>query len=241
MRERYEPGFELGGWDPHPALDELAEEAAEARRVAGRRVVVIAHGRYPEEQSQHRAYPLDAAGPRTEGFAQSFLQIGGRLFELAVRILAFEEIEGRHACRNGHGVPGQGPGLVDRALGADLRHEVGPAAVRGQRQATSDHLAESREVGADGRQALVPRATYTKARHDFVEDQQRAARRRNVAQAFQKTFVRWNHSHVTGDGLDDDGRDVAIAHALHGFEIVVTGDACESDYTRRHARTVRHS
>ena len=111
------------------------------------------------------------------------------------------------------GFPDSVPGLVDRALGRDLVHDVGAPAVDAQRQAAADDLAQAGQVGLDAEELLRAAARDAEAGDDLVEDQQRAVLVAERAQHRQVGRARQHHAHVAGDRLDDDRGDLAAVRA----------------------------
>ena len=133
------------------------------------------------------------------------------------------------------------PGLVDGAGGRDLLHDLSPAAVRADRQAAADDLAEAGDVRLDAVQLLRAAASDTEARDHFIEDQQRSVLARERAQSFQKAFGRRNDAHVSRDRLHDDGCDaigVLLEQPPDGRQIVVGRDERQLGECGGHARTV---
>src|SRR6266403_537471 len=86
-------------------------------------------------------------------------------------------------------------------------HQLGAAAVSCDGQAAADNFAQRGEIAFDLENLLRGAVVQTKAGDDFVDDQQRAIRFRDVAQAGQKARGGWDHAHVGGDRLNNDGGD----------------------------------
>ena len=77
------------------------------------------------------------------------------------------------------------PRLVDRAGRRDLAHDVRAPAVGAHRQSAADHLAERGQVRPDAVALLRAAERHAEAGHHFVENQQRAVPRGDLAQRFQ--------------------------------------------------------
>ena len=134
----------------------LVEHRVEERRVA----VACAGARRPRSRGprppssvkktrEHAAVALH--GVRDAGGGE---RLAGRLahdargpVEVRVDVVGGEP-QGGEAGGRGDRVPRQRAGLVDGALGREVRHHVGPAAERRGREAAAHHLAEGHQVGA---------------------------------------------------------------------------------------------
>jgi hypothetical protein len=75
--------------------------------------------------------------------------------------------------------------------------------------AAADDLAETDEVRGDAVAGVRAAEGDAKARHDLVEDQQRAVLAAQRAQPLEVARSRRDAAHVAGDRLDDDRRDLA--------------------------------
>ena len=115
--------------------------------------------------------------------------------------------------RSGHGrMSVERASRVDRAAGdcAEILHQVGAAAQRGNRVAVGHRLADSGKVGGDPRHRLVATQRVAKAGHDLVEDQHRVGAGAGRAQTIEELLMGQQHAHGVRDGLNDDSGDVAI-------------------------------
>ena len=84
------------------------------------------------------------------------------------------------------GLPDSVPGLIDRTGRRDQLHQIGAAAVRADRQAAADDLAEAGEIGPDCRTRLRAAGGGAEARDHFVEDQQSAVRWRTCSRSARR-------------------------------------------------------
>ena len=85
-----------------------------------------------------------------------------------------ELLEGGEAGGDRDRVARERAGLVDRARGRELAHEVGATTKRGEGEAAADDLAEAGQVGGDVVQLLRGAVADAEPAHHLVEDQQRA-------------------------------------------------------------------
>ena len=116
---------------------------------------------------------------------------------------------------------GERAGLVDGPGRRDQVHQVGPAAVCGDGQATADDLPEHREVGADSESLLGAARCHTEAGDHLVEDQERAVAVAQVPQTREEPLCRSNHAGVAGDRLDDDRGRVTERQRRQRLQVVV--------------------
>ena len=145
------------------------------RPVAGGSGTVVDHGPIGEVGVQERA-PLDDLGLDADG-GEHVPQAGRQALAEVVQVaehLGCEHPEIGDAGRQGDGVPGVRPALVDGV--ARLRvvkqvHEIGASAESADGQAAADHFAEGGQVRGDVTQALVA-AVGDAERDDLVHHEQ---------------------------------------------------------------------
>src|ERR1043165_7877882 len=99
---------------------------------------------------------------------------------------------------------------MDRSSGPHLVHYFAAATVSTDRQTAADDLPERGNVGRDVVESLRAAPSNAKTRHHFIKYQQRVLIARQPAYAFEKTVTRRHAAHVSDDGLDDHGSDVAV-------------------------------
>ena len=121
-----------------------------------------------------------------------------------------EQAEHGQARGGGERVPAERPRLVHRAVGREHGHHVRPPAERSQRQPTTYHLAEAREVGRHAVVRLRAARAEPEARDDLVEDQQRAGCVTRVAQALEEAGRGRDEAHVRRHRLHDHARDRVV-------------------------------
>jgi hypothetical protein len=131
--------------------------------------------------------------------------------------------------RDRHRVPRERPGLVHRAQGRDLRHDVLATAERADRHAAADHLAERGQVRGDAVEPLRALRPDAKAGHHLVEDQHRPVLRAERAQRAEELARAGHEVHVPGDRLDDDARDLVTVAPERVLEL---GDVVEAEHHR---------
>ena len=123
--------------------------------------------------------------------------------------------------------------MIDGARGRDETHDVATTAIRAEGQAATDDFAERGEIRRDAEKFLRAAVREAKARHDFVEDEQRARFVGDRAKALQIAFFRRDEAHVADNGLENHRSDFVTAFVekfLCGGEIVVRKrDGCARD------------
>ena len=126
--QRDEPGLERARGQVHAAVQHGVEEARVGGRVLASRLLVVADGVGGHEHAEQVAgalHPGRGAGP-LEGGRQPVAEGAGQAVQVAVGVVV-EQRQGGQAGRGGQRVPGQGAGLVDRALGGDQAQQARPA------------------------------------------------------------------------------------------------------------------
>ena len=88
-----------------------------------------------------------------------------------------------------------------------MLHDVGAAAVRADRQAAADDLAEAGQIGPDAEERLRAAGRRAEAGDHLVEDQQDAVRVQRSRRPVEEAVGGRHDAHVAGDRLDDDGGD----------------------------------
>ena len=131
-----------------------------------------------------------------------------------------DEFEGGEAGDHGDRISGQRSCLVDRAQRRELLHDIAPAAECADRHAAADDFAECGQVRAHAVQRLRAAQRNAKARHDFVEYQQRTAPVALAPQCLQKIRRRRNAIHVAGHRLDDDAGDLRADLTEHPLDLI---------------------
>ena len=182
--------------------------------------------RVREHEAEHPALLLGAqsnAGVARRG-SEAVGQLSCALAELFVKTRRVDEFQRREAGRHRDRVPGQGSCLVDRAVGRDVRHDVGTAAERGGRHAAADDLAQRGEIRLDAEQGLCAALGDTKPGHDFVEYQNGTAVAASISQRLEETGGGRNHVHIAGNGFDDDAGNIGpelVECLFDGIGVVV--------------------
>ncbi len=130
---------------------------------------------------------------------------GGAL-ELGIEGLLVGDEVFERSDSGGHGerISAEGSGLIDRAEGSQMIHDVGAPAEGSAGQAPADDLAERGEVGLDVVEALSATQRDAESGHDLVEDEKGTVFTGNLAQAFEKAWRGRDGSGVSDDGLEDD-------------------------------------
>lgn len=135
--------------------------------------------------------------------------------------------EGGQACGHGHGVSGEGAGLVDGAVGGEVAHDVGAAAEGCGGKASGDDFSEGDEVPGDAVDAVPAVAGGAETGHHFVEDEQGAVGVGDLFEFGVEAGVGGDGAHVAGGGFCDDAGDgvgVGGEGGAHGVEVVVGHD-----------------
>ena len=167
-----------------------------------------------------------------------------RALQRVVESRCLDQLQRRQARGHRHRIAAERAGLVDRAARRDLRHQVATAAVGADRHAAADDLAERAQVRRDAVALLRAAERDAEAGHHFVEDQQRAVLRAQLAQVLQVAVARQDAVGVADDRLDDQAGDLAadvVEQLRRGIEIVVGQRQREVGERRRHARRIRQA
>mmetsp|Transcript_27728 Transcript_27728/g.85715 ORF Transcript_27728/g.85715 Transcript_27728/m.85715 type:complete len:405 (-) Transcript_27728:166-1380(-) len=215
--------------------------ARELVRVRGRRLAKARDGAVAEEEAEHAR-----DGPARDGVARGLALPEDALDEalrerreLLVLARPLQDLERFDAGRHRERVARERARLVHRARGRDLLHDVAAPAVRADGQAAADDLAHRRHVGRHAEVLLRAAVVDAEARHDLVEDQQRAVLRRERAEALEELLRRRDEARVAHDGLEHDGGAlVRLEELLDGGEVVVLRDERARRRAGRHARRV---
>ena len=175
-----------------------------AARVVGRRLGAEGQADERGDLWHHRG---DArAGERVPQQAGQPLRRAG---ELGVGRVV-EQLERGQPGRRGERVPRQRAGLVHGTQWRDLGHDVRPAPVGADVEATADDLAERAEIGRDVEQALAAAPGDAEAGDDLVDDEQRAHTVALGPEALEEAGLRGDQAHVGRDGLDDHAGGVLV-------------------------------
>ncbi len=224
VRGREEPRLELRGREVDAALEHRAVKAGEALGVGvALRIVPIPDRRAREEEPEHRPHPDGLRGDaRLSGcVSESLEEALARSLDPVPHARLGERAQRLDPSSHRERVPGERPGLIHGAGRCDELHDLAPAAVRADREPAADHLAECRQVGLDAVQRLRAAGMHAEAGHHLVEDQQRAVRGGERAQALEEALLREDETHVPRDRLDDDRGDLVLGEeVVDGLEVV---------------------
>src|SRR5512140_1504692 len=147
VRGGHEGSLERRGRDVHTSFARRMEEAAKEADVASLRAGEVAHRLTLEEESEHRARVCRGEGHAVSRGARD--EPGHEPCRARLDAAVQRGRECAQRCQPGchrEWIAGQCTGLVYGPLRGDHLHELAPAAVRGERQAATDHLAERREI-----------------------------------------------------------------------------------------------
>ena len=210
MRGRDEAGFELRRREQHAVLPEPAKPGAKLRGVGPFRGVVVADRVAGEERGQHRAHPID--GDRHVGRGGGGPDGGRGPIPCLLQLLIAGGIESFERCQSGgygQRVSGQRAGLVHRAGGRDLLHDVAPTSIGADGKPAAEHLPQAGEIRRHAVQFLGAAPGQPKSGDHLVEDQQRPLVSREPAQSLQETGLGWHDAHVPRHRFNDDRRDLS--------------------------------
>ena len=177
------------------------------------------------------------------GVGETVGELRAELAELLVETLR-QTLQAPQARRHRQRVARERAGLIDRTGRRDEPHQIFAAAVGADRQPAADDLAEARQIGNDAAPALRAAGTDAESGDHFVEDQQDAVARADLAQALQKPRLRQHHAHVAGDRLDDERGDLIgerFAEPLDRRHVVIGGEQRVGCRGARDARAGRHA
>ena len=224
---RDEHRLEGGRRDEDAPLQEPVEPAVERRPVALLHVVEVGDRSRVEEEGQDRADPIEG---EPVGDAELLGDLPHPLLELRRGLLELRVGRGRqrveHGDAGGHGerVPRERSRLVDGAVGGDVGHQVGPAAVGPDREPAAEDLPEARQVGPDLEELLRAPLRQAEAGDHLVEEEERALPVGDLPEPLEEARLREDDAHVRGDRLDGDDGDpprVLPEEPLDGVEVVV--------------------
>src|SRR5687768_1079124 len=107
----------------------------------------------------------------------------------------------------------KGSRLINRARRSDHLHDVPAAAVRRGRKATTDHLAQRRQVSGYAESLERTGRRNPESRHHLIEDEQRTALVSELSKSFEKSGQGSDEPGVSDKRLDDDRRKLAVRSA----------------------------
>ena len=116
--------------------------------------------------------------------------------------------------------------MKDFVLGDEIHHGTARSK-RAERQTATDGFGQADDVWLDTEKFAGAAPGEFRAGFYFVEDEQRAAPARNVAQTLKETRLGHTQTHVHQDGLENDGGDLAgifLEAALNARKIVEGGN-----------------
>ena len=146
---------------------------------------------FGEKDGEHGAN-LIGYGRHAGRFAtgqQAFHQSGGVALQFIIETGCLQASERLQAGAHGQWIAGEGAGLINRAVGRDLAHNLFAAAVSADRQSAADNFTEAGQIGHDAETLLGATRADTEAAHHFVENQQCAFSIADVAQLLQEAVV----------------------------------------------------
>ena len=224
-----EHGLELAGGGIDAVVQQAAVPAGESLEVTGPGLVVAGDGLAGEEHGQHRAHAVDPGGNpgAEEGVLQAGLEPLAQFLQLGIDVGVLVENPQLGQTRgHGHRVARQGTGLVDRAQGGHLLHELAAAGVGPHGHAAADDLAVGDQVGPDAVVALGAAGGQPEAGDDLVKDQQGPEGVAEAPQRLQEAGLGRHHAHIGGHGLDDDRGHLAVVGLQQGADaggVVISG------------------
>ena len=206
------------------------EPAAEGRLVGRLSTGEVDYRYIREEDGQHRTDAVDGYRhvSATGRLEQTRLEGGAAALEGGVEIgKVGHATQGGDPGRHGERVPRKGAGLIDPAHRRDLVHQFGRSTIGADREATADDLAPADEIGIDPVALHGPSRGQAEPGHDLVGDEQGAVAAAEIPEPLEETGCRGDNPHVTGDRLEDHGRDLvreALEQGSDCVEVVVGGD-----------------
>ncbi len=101
-----------------------------------------------------------------------------------------------------------------------MLHQIGPSTESGDRQTTSDHLAQHGQVGRNAVQCLCTAKSDPEAAHYFVENQHCSVPGAQASHGVQKFRCGAQQVHVAGNRLHNHARNLATDVLEHIFELL---------------------
>jgi len=184
-------------------------------------LVPVPHRTLSEKEREERAHPglrermVELAADLLDPIGQATGQ--GRQPRVQVRC-PLDPAQHGQARGGRERISAQRTGLIHRTGGGDPAHEIGAASVGADRQPAAQDLAQRGQVRPDPIHLLRPARGQAEARHDLVEDQDRAVLVTERAQILQEPRQRRDTSHVAGHRLDNDGRHLSRVSLQQGAD-----------------------
>ena len=208
------------------------EEGGEGPGIARSRLHVVGDGLAVfanEKQAEHRADAIerDRDIAFDGGRGQACDQICAGVFQLLVGTRFLQNIQRRDAGIHRQRIAAQCAGLINRAGGADLFHDLTASAVGTHRQATADHFSEASDIRFDIVPDLRPTPGDAETGHHFVEQQQNTVLRAKFPESFEISDGGDNQAHVARDRLDGEAGDFVAMEGKKfagGVQVVIRND-----------------
>ena len=124
-----------------------------------------------------------------------------------------EFLQSRDARRHRQRIAAQRAGLIHAAKRREAVHDFHAPAERPDRQTAADDFAKARQVRSDAKPLLRATGRETKARHHFIENQQRAMLAGDAAQEFQITRLGQIQARIPRHRLHDDAGNLPAIRA----------------------------
>ena len=131
------------------------------------------------------------------------------LLQSRIRRLVAQQFEHGDSRGRGQRIAAERAGLKHFAGRKHVVHDVGPAAVRPDRQTAADDLSQRRQIGPNAEQLLRPAISHAEAGDHFVENQQRPVVLGQPPGGLQKFEPRHDDAHIPGDRFQNHRGDSA--------------------------------
>src|SRR5207237_2512026 len=103
---------------------------------------------------------------------------------------------------------GKRAGLIARPIGPKKIHHLPPPPESRQSKPAAQDFSQAGKIRLEFIKLLGTAESYAETRDDFVVYQKRAIGVCNFSHCVEKSWRRWNHSHVAADGLYNNSRDI---------------------------------
>ena len=188
MGSREEHGLKLARCSVDTVVQQTVIPCGIAACVGGFCCSIAGDGLFGEEHGHNGTDPVQLTGKLLQNLTQFLFQSGTFHFQFGINLRIFVQ-DGQlgKTGSHGHRIAGQRTGLIDRAKGSNLLHQIPSAAVSANGHTTADDLAVGDQIGLYLIIFLCTAGSQTETGDDFVENQQAAKLVAQFPQILQKT------------------------------------------------------
>ena len=192
----------------------------------------------------HRTQPVDGKIDLVcfQNLVNSSSQVSCFFFQSLENFsVVVQGLQHRQSGSHGQRISRQSSCLIHRPQWRQIIHDFVSGRKSAHRQTATNHFSEANNIGIDVQQFLCPTSGKTESRHYLIKNQEDSVGCTQLAQAFQKTFIRRNAAHVPGNRFHDDGRDfvfIGFDQSRNIIQVIVFGQQSIFGRSGSHAGTV---